>query len=434
MRNLRTLSLLAVAVCLAGCDNGATLDPNTQVGPDPQLPEAKNFLLPPMQVPSGVAWKAGETPKVPAGLKIEKVADGLMHPRQLYVLPNNDVLVVEANGPSKTPNRPKQLIMGVVQQSSGKGGPGGNRITLLRNNNGTWEKHIFLENLYSPFGVQLIGNTLYVANADAIRKYAYTPGATRITDPGTELADLPGGPINHHWTKALLASPDGSKLYAGIGSNSNITENGIGNEYRRAAVLEVDTASGASRVYASGLRNPTGLQWEPQTGKLWAIVNERDEIGADLVPDYMTAVQEGGFYGWPYSYFGQHVDERVRPQRPDLVEKAIKPDYALSSHVAPLGLLFYTGSNLADYRGGAFVSEHGSWNRKPLNGYRVSWVAFRDGKPVGEPKPVVTGFLTDDQKEVRGLPVGLAQDQQGGLLIADDAGNVVWRVTSAATP
>ena len=434
MRNLRTLSLLAVAVCLAGCDNGATLDPNTQVGPDPQLPEAKNFLLPPMQVPSGVAWKTGETPKVPAGLKIEKVADGLMHPRQLYVLPNNDVLVVEANGPSKTPNRPKQLIMGVVQQSSGKGGPGGNRITLLRNNNGTWEKHIFLENLYSPFGVQLIGNTLYVANADAIRKYAYTPGATRITDPGTELADLPGGPINHHWTKALLASPDGSKLYAGIGSNSNITENGIGNEYRRAAVLEVDTASGASRVYASGLRNPTGLQWEPQTGKLWAIVNERDEIGADLVPDYMTSVQEGGFYGWPYSYFGQHIDERVRPQRPDLVEKAIKPDYALSSHVAPLGLLFYTGSNLADYRGGAFVSEHGSWNRKPLNGYRVSWVAFRDGKPVGEPKPVVTGFLTDDQKEVRGLPVGLAQDQQGGLLIADDAGNVVWRVTSAATP
>ncbi|MBS0970961.1 L-sorbosone dehydrogenase [Chimaeribacter arupi] len=435
MSNLRTLSLLALSVILAGCDDGGTLDPNKQVGPDPQLPEAKNFLLPPMQVPSGVSWKAGETPKVPAGLKIERVAEGLMHPRQLYVLPNNDVLVVEANGPSKTPNRPKQLIMGVVQQSSGKGGPGGNRITLLRNNNGTWEKHIFLEHLYSPFGVQLIGNTLYVANADAIRKYPYTPGATQITDPGEELADLPGGPINHHWTKALLASPDGTKLYAGIGSNSNITENGLGNEYRRAAVLEVDVASGASRIYASGLRNPTGLQWEPQTGKLWAIVNERDEIGADLVPDYMTSVQEGGFYGWPYSYFGQHIDQRVRPQRPDLVEKAIKPDYALSSHVAPLGLLFYTGTNLpAEYRGGAFVSEHGSWNRKPLNGYRVSWVAFRDGKPVGEPKPVVTGFLTDDQKEVRGLPVGLAQDQQGGLLIADDAGNIVWRVSAAGTP
>ncbi|WAT02334.1 PQQ-dependent sugar dehydrogenase [Rouxiella chamberiensis] len=437
MKKYYAISALALTLplLLAGCDNAAKISPEKQTGSDPQLPAAQNFLLPPMQVPSGTPWKNGETPKVAEGLKIEKVADGFMHPRQLTVLPNGDILVVEANSPPGVTSKPKELIMGLVQKASGKGGAGGNRITLLRNVSGdgkTWEKHIFLENLHSPFGVQLIGDQLYVANADGLMRYHYQSGETKITDPGTELADLPGGPINHHWTKSLLASPDGSKLYVGVGSNSNITENGIGAEYRRADVLEVDVATGASRIYASGLRNPTGLQWEPQSGKLWAIVNERDEIGADLVPDYMTSVQEHGFYGWPYSYFGQHVDERVRPQRPDLVEKAIKPDYALSSHVAPLGLLFYTGSNLpAEYRGGAFISEHGSWNRKPLNGYQVVYVAFQNGKPVGQPKPVVTGFLTDDQKEVRGLPVGLAMDKQGGLLIADDAGNTVWRVTAA---
>ncbi|CAI2467413.1 putative membrane-bound dehydrogenase domain [Serratia ficaria] len=278
--------------------------------------------------------------------------------------------------------------------------------------------------------MQLVGNTLYVANTDNIMQYPYQSGETQITDPGKVLADLPGT-INHHWTKALLASPDGKKLYVGVGSNSNITENGLAVEYRRAAVLEVDTASGASRIFASGLRNPTGLQWEPRTGKLWAIVNERDEIGADLVPDYLTSVQDGGFYGWPYSYFGQHIDHRVKPQRPDLVEKAIKPDYAISSHVAPLGLLFYTGENLpAGYRGGAFISEHGSWDRSPLSGYRVAYVAFEQGKPVGTPKPVVTGFVSDDEKELRGAPVGLAIDKSGALLVADDVGNSVWRVSA----
>jgi len=437
MRTSRFLSLMALSVplMLVGCDDGAKIDPQQQTGPDPTLPEAKNFLLPPMQVPDKIDWKQGETPKVAQGLKIEKIAEDLLYPRQVYVLPNNDILVVEANGPSKPTTKPKELITGIIKKSSGKGATGGNRITLLRNTGGEgkgWEKHVLLKNLHSPFGVQLVGNTLYVANADAIMKYPYQSGQTEITDPGVELTELPGGPINHHWTKALLASPDGSKLYVGVGSNSNVAENGIGAEYRRAAVLEVDTASGASRIYASGIRNPTGLQWEPETGKLWAVVNERDEIGADLVPDYLTSVQEGGFYGWPYSYFGQHVDQRAQPPRPDLVEKAIKPDYALSSHVAPLGLLFYTGNNLpAEYRGGAFISEHGSWNRKPLNGYRVDWVEFKDGMPVGQPKPVVTGFLTDDEKQVRGLPVGLAQDQQGGLIIADDAGNSVWRVTAA---
>ncbi len=297
--------------------------------------------------------------------------------------------------------------------------------------NGKWEKHHFIENLNAPFGIQLTGNTLWVANADSLVKFPYQEGQTEIRTPGEEVTELPGGPINHHWTKALLASPDGSKLYVGVGSNSNITENGIGAEYRRAAVLEVDAATGASRIYASGLRNPTGLQWEPESGKLWAIVNERDEIGSDLVPDYMTSVQEKGFYGWPYSYFGNHVDKRAEPQRPDLVAKAIKPDYALGSHVAPLGLHFYTGDNMPQYRGGAFVSEHGSWNRSPLNGYQVVWVKFENGKPVGMPQPVVTGFLTDDQKQVRGLPVGVTQDKSGALLIADDAGNAIWRVSAA---
>ncbi|UYU32728.1 PQQ-dependent sugar dehydrogenase [Siccibacter colletis] len=427
----RALLAAALAAVLSGCDDGATLDPQKQMGPNPELPDSQNFLLPPMQVPEGVAWKEGEMPTVAEGLKIEKIADGLMHPRQVYVLPNNDVLVAESNGGPKPVTRPKQLIMGVVQKASGKGGPGGNRITLLRNVNGTWEKHTFIENLNAPFGIQLTGNTLWVANADSLMKFPYEEGQTTISAPGEVVTELPGGPINHHWTKALLASPDGSKLYVGVGSNSNVGENGIGAEYRRAAVLEVDAASGASRIFASGLRNPTGLQWEPQSGKLWAIVNERDEIGSDLVPDYMTSVQENGFYGWPYSYFGQHVDERAKPPRPDLVEKAIKPDYAISSHVAPLGLLFYTATNMPQYQGGAFVSEHGSWNRSPLNGYQVMWVKFENGQPVGLPQPVVTGFLTEDQKQVRGLPVGLAMDQQGGVLIADDAGNTIWRVSAA---
>jgi glucose/arabinose dehydrogenase len=428
----RLLSACVLAALLSSCDDSSQIDPKKQTGANPELPEAQNFLMPPMKVPEGIPWKNGEMPKVAEGLKIEKIAEGLKHPRQVYVLPNNDVLVAESNGPAKKLIfRPKELIMGMVQKSSGKGGEGGNRITLLRNTGGKWEKHTFIEHVNSPFGIQLTGNTLWIASADSLIKYPYQTGETHITAPGEVVTELPGGPINHHWTKSLLASPDGSKLYVGVGSNSNITENGIGAEDRRAAILEVDAATGASRIYASGLRNPTGLQWEPQSGKLWAVVNERDEIGSDLVPDYMTSVQEHGFYGWPYSYYGQHVDKRVKPPRPDLVEKAIKPDYAISSHVAPLGLLFYTGENMPQYRDGAFVSEHGSWNRKPLNGYQVMWVKFENGKPVGLPQPVVTGFLTDDEKQVRGLPVGLAMDKQGGVLIADDAGNVVWRVSQA---
>jgi len=437
MNRIKTSAALAAAslmLALAGCEKAA-VDPQQQMGAQPVLPVAKDFLVPPMQVPKGVGWQGDTRPTVVAGLKIEKIADGLLHPRQLLTLPNGDVLVVESNGPgTEATTTPKQLIAGLVKSRSGKGGKGGNRITLLRKGAGAgaWEKHVYIEKLNSPFGVQLIGDSLYVADTDRIVKFAYLPGATRMADPGREFTDLPST-INHHWTKALLASPDGKKLYVGVGSNSNITENGLAVEYRRAAVLQVDVATGGSRVFASGLRNPTGLQWEPQTGKLWAIVNERDEIGADLVPDYLTSVQEGGFYGWPYSYFGQHVDHRVAPQRPDLVEKAIKPDFAIASHVAPLGLLFYTGTNLpATYRGGAFIGEHGSWDRSPLSGYKVSFVRFVDGRPTGAAIPVVTGFTSADEKSLFGAPVGLAQSADGALLIADDVGNTVWSVTATA--
>ncbi|QJE02472.1 sorbosone dehydrogenase family protein [Massilia forsythiae] len=424
-----------LAMLLGACGDKARMDPAQQAGPAPELPRAKDFLVPPMQVPDGVGWKGDAKPQVVPGLQIDKIASGLLHPRQLLVLPNQDVLVVEANGPGEEAvTTPKQVVAGLVKGRSGKGGRGGNRITLLRKKpggSGEWEQHVYIEHLHSPFGIQLVGDTLYVANTGNIMKYRYTPGETRMSDPGIELGDLPDT-VNHHWTKALLASPDGTKLYVGSGSNSNITENGLEVEYRRAAVLEVDTATGASRIFASGIRNPTGLQWEPQSGKLWAIANERDEIGDNLVPDYLTSVQEKGFYGWPYSYYGQHVDQRVRPQRPDLVKRAIKPDYALGSHVAALGLLFYTGSNLPQrYRGGAFVSEHGSWNRSPLSGYQVVYVPFENGMPKGDPQPIVTGFHSSDEKSLYGAPVGLAQDGEGSLLIADDVGNVIWRVRSA---
>lgn len=429
----RNAPALLLATFLGGCAGKASLDAAQQSGAAPPLPAAQNFLVPPMQVPDKTGWKDGQTPKVAAGLKIEKIAEGLMHPRQLYVLPNGDVLVVESNGPgNEAVTTPKQLMAGMVKGKSGKGGKGGNRITLLRKGagGGEWDKHIFIEHLHSPFGVQLIGDSLYVANTDAIMRFPYQAGATQITAPGVEFADLPGT-VNHHWTKALLANNEGTKLYVGVGSNSNITENGLDVEYRRADVLEVDVASASSRIYASGIRNPTGLGWEPTTGKLWAIANERDEIGADLVPDYLTSVQEGGFYGWPYSYYGQNVDTRVTPQRPDLVARAIKPDYALGSHVAALGLWFSDANALPDkYHTGAFVAEHGSWDRSPLSGYAVVHVAFQQGKPVGPPDPVVTGFYSDDEKELYGAPVGLAQDHDGALLIADDVGDTVWRVTS----
>jgi glucose/arabinose dehydrogenase len=431
----RVILPAALALCLAGCDQGG--DPRAQIGPHPNLPELTQYLLPPMHLAKVVGWKQGETPTVAPGLKIEALATGLQHPRSLYVLPNGDVLVVESKSPGTQPvARPKDIVMAWVESwvtSGGDPGPS-NRITLLHDANGAGapkSQSVFLDHLNSPFGVALVGNDLYVADTDAIVRYPYKEGDTKITEPGTTLTELPGGPIDHHWTKSLVASPDGSMLYAGVGSNSNITENGIEAERDRAAVWQVDRATGRHRIFASGLRNPNGLSFEPQSGALWAVVNERDELGPDLVPDYMTSVKDGAFYGWPYSYYGQHVDPRVMPQRPDLVAKAIAPDYALSSHVAPLGLAFDTGTSLPQaYRGGAFVGEHGSWNRDPLNGYKVVFVPFGNGQPNGMAQDVVTGFLNGDN-QARGRPVGLAIDKSGALLIADDVGNTVWRVTSA---
>jgi hypothetical protein len=367
-------------------------------------------------------------------LQVHALATGFQHPRSLYVLPNGDVLVVESNGPKAPVFRPKDVITGWVQWFAGAKAKDANRITLLRDTKGDGTpdvRSVFLDNLTSPFGVALVGHYLYVADTDAIIRYPYEVGGTSITAPGVKLTDLPGGPIDHHWTKSLVASPDGTKLYVGVGSNSNIAENGMEAERERAAIWEVDIKTGAHRIYASGTRNPTGLQFEPETGKLWAIANERDEIGPDLVPDYMTSVQDGGFYGWPYSYYGQHLDPRVQPQRPDLVAKAIAPDYSLSSHVAPLGFAMYAGNGLpANYKGGAFVSEHGSWDRTPFNGYKVVFVPFTNGKPSGMAQDVVTGFLDADSR-THGRPVGLAVDPSGALLIADDVGNTVWRVSSA---
>ena len=417
---------------LAGCDDNGG-DPRKEIGANPMLPALQQYLLPPIHIAKPVAW-GDDTPKVAQGLQVRALANGFQHPRSLYVLPNGDVLVIESNGPKPPIFRPKDIITGWVQWFAGAKAKDANRITLIRNTKGDGKpevRTVFLDRLNSPFGVTLVGHDLYVANTDAIIRYPYQDGETSIADPGTKLTDLPGGPIDHHWTKPLLASADGSKLYVGVGSNSNITENGIGAEYERAAIWEVDRATGAHRIYASGLRNPTGLQWEPVTGKLWAVANERDEIGPDLVPDYLTSVQDGGFYGWPYSYYGEHLDPRVQPQRPDLVAKAIVPDYALSSHVAPLGLAMYSGTELpGSYRGGAFVGEHGSWDRTPLNGYKVVFVPFSGGKPSGPAQDVVTGFL-DANDHARGRPVGLAVDRSGALLIADDVGDAVWRVSSA---
>lgn len=428
--------LCSSLLCLAGCNDGSG-DPKAQVGANPILPDIQQYLLPPVHIARIVGWKKDKTPAVPQGLQVKAFATGLQHPRFIYMLPNGDVLVAESKAPKGGAiKRPKEIVMGYIESWATSGGNDtgpGNRITLLRDGNGDGvpeTQSVFLDHLNSPFGIALVGNDLYVANTDAIVKYPYTEGDTKITAPGTVLTPLPGGPINHHWTKSLVASPDGSKLYAGVGSNSNITENGMEAEHNRAAILEVDRASGRWRVFASGLRNPNGLSFEPQTGTLWTVVNERDELGPDLVPDYMTSVKDGGFYGWPYSYYGEHVDPRVKPQRPDLVAKAIVPDYALSSHVAPLGMAFNTGSGLpAAYRGGAFVGEHGSWNRQVLNGYKVVFVPFTDGKPSGPTQDVVTGFLNSDNK-ARGRPVGVAIDKSGALLIADDVGNTVWRVSA----
>ena len=401
------------------------------------LPSPHTTLFPTVEIAPAKGWPTGGAPIASAGFAVQAFATGLDHPRWLFVLPNGDVLVAETNAPER-PEDGKGIKGWFIRQGMKRTGaavPSADRITLLRDADGDGvaeTRTVFLQGLHSPFGMTLVGGDLYVANTDALLRFAYRDGAIEIRDPGTKVMDLPAGPINHHWTKNVLASRDGSRLYVTVGSNSNAAENGIENEAGRAVILEVDPAKGYSRVFASGLRNPNGLAWQPQSGALWTTVNERDEIGSDLVPDYMTAVQDGGFYGWPYSYFGQHVDERVQPPRPDRVARAIVPDYALGAHTASLGLAFYDAALLPDrYRGGAFVGQHGSWNRKPRSGYKVIFLPFADGRPAGEPEDILTGFVDADGHAL-GRPVGVAVDRTGALLVADDVGNAIWRATPAA--
>lgn len=429
----------AVATSLGACAEHARLPVEAGTGPEPALPAPTRTLVPTVKVAPAKGWPVGATPQAYAGLAVGAYAAELDHPRWLYVLPNGDVLVAETNAPPR-PEDGKGMrgwIMKRMMKRAGSGGPSANRITLLRDADGDGiaeTRTIFLQGLNSPFGMVLVGHDLYVANTDAVVRFSYVSGATQITGAGVKVADLPAGPIDHHWTKNLIASADGSRLFVTVGSNSNVGENGMENEQRRAAVLEVDPATGASRVYASGLRNPNGLGWQPQSGELWTVVNERDELGSDLVPDYLTSVRRGGFYGWPYSYYGQHVDQRAKPQHPDLVATALVPDYALGPHTASLGLAFYDQQLFPpQYAGGAFIGQHGSWNRRPPSGYKVIFIPFSAGKPAGEPQDVLTGFL-DANGDALGRPVGVAVDRSGALLVADDVGNTVWRVTPVPTP
>ena len=422
---------------LADCAGGPLLPESASVGPSPQLPQPRKQPIPTVRIAPARGWPPGLAPTPAPGLRVNALATGLDHPRWLLVLPDGDVLVAETNAPPKPEDGKgvKGFFMKLIMKRAGAGVPSANRITLLRDADGDGvaeTRSVLLQGLNSPFGMALTGGELYVANSDAVVRFPYQAGQTRITAAGQRLTDLPAGPINHHWTKSLIASADGAKLYVTVGSNSNAGEHGMPAEEGRAAIWEIDRATGAKRLYATGLRNPNGMGWKDD--RLWTVVNERDEIGDSLVPDYLTSVQDGGFYGWPYSYYGQHVDPRVRPQRPDMVAKAIPPDYALSSHVAALGLTFYTGANLpAQYRGGAFIGEHGSWDRGKLNGYKVVYIPFAGGRPSGPPQDVLAGFVSPHGKAY-GRPVGVAVDRSGAILVADDVGNTVWRVSAAAAP
>jgi glucose/arabinose dehydrogenase len=438
MRNACLFVLAAgLSAGLSACGDTAKVPAQEGFGPNPTLPDPDPRFIPTVNVAPARHWAAGAKPVAAPGLTVSAFATDLAHPRWLHVLPNGDVLVAESDAPPKPEDAkgPRGWIMKWLMRRAGSNTPSADRITLLRDADGDGRpesRSVLLEGLHSPFGIALVGGTLYVANTDALIAVPYQSGQTRIDASPREVTDLPAGPINHHWTKDVIASPDGSKLYVTVGSNSNAAENGLDVEARRAAILEVDPATGGTRVYASGLRNPNGLSWNPDTGALWVAVNERDEIGSDLVPDYMTSVQDGGFYGWPFSYYGHHVDERVKPPRPDLVARAIVPDYALGAHTASLGLTFAKGGAFPEpFADGAFVSQHGSWNRKPASGYKVIFVPFTDGRPDGPPRDVLTGFL-DSEGNAQGRPVGIAIDRTGALLVADDVGNTVWRVTAEA--
>ena len=426
----------AVAVALSACGDVAKLTVSAGTGSDPTLPPPHPTAIPTVHIAPARGWRTGETPQAAPGTQVAAFASGLAHPRWLYVLPNGDVLVAETNAPPKPDDDSgfRGWFARLMMRRAGAGAPSANRITLLRDTRGSGvadQRSILLAGLSSPFGMALIGHDLYVANSDAVMKFPYNTGDQRITAAGVRLAELPAGRINHHWTKNLIASRDETKLYVTVGSNSNAAERGIAVEAERAAIWEIDVRTGAHRIFASGLRNANGLAWEPGTSELWTVVNERDEIGSDLVPDYLTSVREGGFYGWPYSYFGQHVDTRVSPPRPDLVATAIAPDYALGPHTASLGLASSVGTTLpAAFSDGMFIGQHGSWNRRPFSGYKVIFVPFHNGRPSGAPPvDVLTHFLSDDG-DASGRPVGVALDGQGALLVADDVGNVIWRVSA----
>jgi len=432
-----TLPLILCTGLLAGCGGGRALSPGSTEGVDPALPPPQRALIPTVDIAPATGWPQGAAPTPARGLVVSRFAGGLEHPRWLHVLPNGDVLVAESNAPAGKSGVDgiKGKVMGVVMKRAGAGVPSAERISVLRDADGDGIAEVrqpFLTGLHSPFGMALVGDTLYIANADALVSVPYRTGQLRIDAVPAEVVDLPGkgDELNHHWTKSLLASRDGARLYVGVGSNSNVAENGMAVETNRAAVLEVDPATRRVRVFASGLRNPVGLALEPQGGALWAVVNERDELGNDLVPDYLAEVREGGFYGWPYSYYGQHLDPRVEPQAPALVARAIKPDYALGSHVAPLGLAFTPGGAWSGGQGGAVIGLHGSWNRKPQVGYKVVFVPFAGGRPAGKMQDLLTGFL-DAGGNARGRPVGIAVQADGGILVADDVGNTVWRLAAA---
>jgi glucose/arabinose dehydrogenase len=436
MSRLASFSLLLLlGGALTACGDTAKLPEWAGVGGQPQLPPPVQSLIPTVAIAPAAGWPPGAQPEAAAGMAVTALRQGLEHPRWLYVLPNGDVLVAQSNAPRPPPGQePKGIrafVMKQVMKRAGAGVPSPDRIVLLRDADGDGRAESmgpFIEGLHSPFGMALVGGQLYVANADAVVRFPYTPGQTRIAAAPVHVTDLPAG-LNHHWTKGLVASPDGGKLYVSVGSNSNAAETGMAIEEGRAAIWEIDVASGRKRLYAGGLRNPVGLAFEPRTGALWTVANERDELGSDLVPDYLTSVREGAFYGWPWSYWGNHVDARVQPQRPEMVARATVPDYALGNHVAPLGLAFADG-RLPPFVQGAFVGEHGSWNRRPRSGYKVVFVPFADGRPAGPPQDVLTGFLSEDGKAL-GRPVGVALDRSGALLVADDVGNTVWRVAPA---
>ena len=432
-QGLSRASLLAALLSVAACAGPARLPVEAGIGPNPRLPPPEHALIPSIAVGKAEGWPAGLTPVPAPGLRVAAFARGLNHPRWLYVLHNGDVLVAETNGPGTDPGPPgiKGYFFKKFKKKNGSAVDSADRITLLRDTNrdGVVDtRTILVQNLRSPFGMALVGNELFVANADSLVAFPFTVGQTQITAAPRTVASLPAG-YNHHWTKSLVLSPDGRSLYVGVGSNSNVGENGMAMEQGRAAIWRFNPQTGAGHVFASGLRNPIGLDFNPSNGALWTVVNERDEIGSDLVPDYMTSVRPGAFYGWPYSYYGQHVDVRVKPPRPDLVARAIKPDFALGPHVAALGLTFSDGARLGPiYADGAFVGEHGSWNREPPSGCKVVFVPFAGAQPSGMPIDVLTGFLLDGK--YYGRPVGVVIGGDGSLLVADDVGNTVWRVTA----